>query len=118
MSSNAQLFKNGYSKDKDVWITRPGIELGDCSITPEEALSDDDHFTTGSGVSCNKLTLHATPSLFYADSSIFSDFVIVPKKIHGNAAIRSMHSMECAANVTKKLIQAGRIKYFMLRMVT
>ncbi len=62
MSFYAQLFKNGYAKDKNVWMTRPGIEHGDISIAPEESLSDDDHFTTGSDVSCKKThTIYATP---------------------------------------------------------
>ncbi len=77
-------------------------------------MSDDDRFTTGSGVSCNKLTLHATPSLFYVDNSIFSDLVIVPRK----AAISATNSMQCAVNVTMTLFQAGCIKHIALRMMT
>ncbi len=35
------------------------LNLGDISIAPEEALSDGDHFTTGSDVTCSKRTLYA-----------------------------------------------------------
>ncbi len=69
------------TKDKNVWITRPGIEHDEIPIAPDEALADDDHFTTGSGVSCNKPSFYANALNavqisfaryhFYAGSSIF-----------------------------------------------